>query len=202
MQIISWSEAKARGLKRYYTAKPCKNGHIAPRYVASFICVECQLAINPKKKAEYNRRWRAANRVQRRKALAIWRRENPEKRRTHDRVQRTKHAVKRKVQGRRWQIANPEKIKKYNSKRRAFKANAIGSFTEVDIARILKLQNKRCAYCRDPLDKKYEVDHIIPLSRGGTNYPKNLQLLCRFKCNQSKRDKDPIDFARSQGFLI
>lgn len=32
------------------------------------------------------------------------------------------------------------------------------------------------------------LDHIVPVSRGGTWYFKNLQLLCWF-CNQAKADK-------------
>jgi hypothetical protein len=32
-EIISRAEAKARGLTRYFTGKPCKYGHIAERYV-------------------------------------------------------------------------------------------------------------------------------------------------------------------------
>ena len=48
MQIISRSEAKAKGLKRFFTGKPCKHGHVAERYVGSSGCVECQRVINKK----------------------------------------------------------------------------------------------------------------------------------------------------------
>lgn len=44
----------------------------------------------------------------------------------------------------------------------------------------------RCAYCNKPLfPDKYHVDHIRPLSRGGSNDLDNLCLACP-KCNLSK----------------
>lgn len=42
MEIITREEARAKGLKRFFTGMPCKNGHIAERYVASkTVCVQC-----------------------------------------------------------------------------------------------------------------------------------------------------------------
>ncbi len=34
-------EAKALGLDKYNTGKPCRNGHLADRYVLNGNCVEC-----------------------------------------------------------------------------------------------------------------------------------------------------------------
>lgn len=39
--IISRKEAKEKGLKRYFTGKPCKHGHICERYVNRGACIEC-----------------------------------------------------------------------------------------------------------------------------------------------------------------
>jgi len=44
-----------------------------------------------------------------------------------------------------------------------------------------------CAYCGQR-GKKLECDHIVPVSRGGSNDMANLTTACR-KCNRSKRDK-------------
>ena len=44
MQIISRAEAKAKGLKRYFTGKPCKHGHVAERQVFNATCVKCERA--------------------------------------------------------------------------------------------------------------------------------------------------------------
>lgn len=44
--IISRAEAKAAGLKRYFTGVPCKYGHVCDRNVASWGCVKCRVAGN------------------------------------------------------------------------------------------------------------------------------------------------------------
>lgn len=44
-EIISRKEAKARGLKRYFTGKQCHRGHLAERYVSVAACCECQIDV-------------------------------------------------------------------------------------------------------------------------------------------------------------
>jgi len=41
MKIISYTEARNLGLSQYFTGKPCKYGHIAPRRAVNGQCVEC-----------------------------------------------------------------------------------------------------------------------------------------------------------------
>jgi hypothetical protein len=40
-EIITRRDAKSLGLKRYFTNKPCKHGHISQRYVNSGTCCKC-----------------------------------------------------------------------------------------------------------------------------------------------------------------
>ena len=40
-EIISRKDASARGLKRYFTGKSCKRGHVAERCTNNANCVEC-----------------------------------------------------------------------------------------------------------------------------------------------------------------
>lgn len=42
---------------------------------------------------------------------------------------------------------------------------------------------------------------FIPLSKGGSNWPSNLQLLCP-RCNCSKNNKSPAEWARESGVAI
>lgn len=55
-----------------------------------------------------------------------------------------------------------------------------------DKRRIYDSQNGLCAYCGQHRNIKYmTVDHIIPLSKGGTDSLDNLQCTCK-KCNGLK----------------
>lgn len=47
----------------------------------------------------------------------------------------------------------------------------------------------RCVACGQTELSLLEVDHIIPLSNGGTHHPSNLQLLCSF-CHAEKTRSD------------
>src|SRR2546422_4569289 len=84
MKIISGSEAKRRGLKRYYTGRPCKHGHVAERWVNNKTCIACNRVTS--------REWRAAN---------------PEKQRAADRVWYAAHPDKNRAWRRAWREANP-----------------------------------------------------------------------------------------------
>ena len=62
-------------------------------------------------------------------------------------------------------------------------------------------QEGRCAGCRmDFPFKIFEVDHVIPQSRGGTDHLENLQLLCPH-CNRIKGDR-PQEYLLSQLSLV
>lgn len=41
IEIVTRKDALARGLKRYYTGKPCKNGHVDWRKVPGGSCISC-----------------------------------------------------------------------------------------------------------------------------------------------------------------
>lgn len=52
--------------------------------------------------------------------------------------------------------------------------------------RVMKRDRFQCAYCGTPgTDAELEIDHIIPVSRGGSNHMSNLTTACR-ACNQTK----------------
>jgi len=52
-------------------------------------------------------------------------------------------------------------------------------------------QKWKCSHCNQILDNTYEVDHIIPLYKGGSNELNNLEALCR-NCHGKKTFKDKL----------
>ena len=68
MELISRQEARAKGLKYYFTGKPCRKAHITKRLVSSASCYQCSLEHkanwaleNKEKVSEYNKEWRSSN---------------------------------------------------------------------------------------------------------------------------------------------
>lgn len=101
-----------------------------------------------------------------------------------------------------YRVANPDKCVAWRASRRARKLAAGGTFGAKDIAEMRAAQKGKCAICRTRLQAgATQVDHIKPLSRGGSNGRENLQLLCR-PCNQSKGARDPIQHMQMMGFLL
>lgn len=216
MNKITRKQAKESGLKRYFTCLPCKSGHTSERFTVSGNCVECNKLKcskwqkdNRKSRSKYYKEWYHRDLDKRRRVLRE-RRKNPEILAVHN----ERNAEWRRNNPdyfREWSKNNPDKSKSCQkaskNRRRALERNAEGCHSPEDIRRIYSLQNGKCAYCKRELDYIYQLDHIVPLSKGGSNYPNNIQLLCdtidgSLSCNQKKRDKDPIVFAQSLGLLL
>ncbi len=89
---------------------------------------------------------------------------------------------------------NRKKENYYQAVRRARKLNSQGQYTFEDTQILLQAQNEKCLKCKKPFTEKnsYSIDHIVPLSKGGSNDIRNLQLLHR-SCNTSKHTKT-IDY--------
>lgn len=99
-----------------------------------------------------------------------------------------------------WAQRNKDKINSYSNNRRA---RYVGRYTAEDIRKIFARQQGRCANpsCLASIAGAFDVDHIEPIIKGGTNWPINLQLLCR-KCNREKDAKDPYVWAQEVGRLF
>lgn len=176
MEQISRKEAKTLGLKQYYTGRLCPIGHDAPKWVSNKRCINCA--------QEKNRKYYAVNKAKRLVAVYNWKRKNRLRtneinRQSYRRVGRTKA-----IYYKQWRVKNPDLYRAIVRRRRAAKAGTKGRHTATDI-KILFKQQKGACLCGVRLGNKYHVDHKTPLSRGGSNWPRNLQLLCQ-PCNDSK----------------
>lgn len=110
----------------------------------------------------------------------------------------------------RYRQRNPERVlllaSIHQSKRRALKAASTGSFTAAEIAALYEKQKHKCATCKvaisdSPGKKRFHIDHVMPLMKGGGNGIDNIQLLCR-RCNLSKKDRHPDEWAKRNGLLF
>lgn len=162
-------------------------------------------AANPEKVKETNRKWVAANPEKAKDRILQWRAANPKKVKKYSRKYYAANLEKARKANNKWQKENPEKMAAITRNRKAREKNAVGAHTAEDIQKILNQQGGLCNACGKKLiryrKKQYHVDHIVPLAKGGTNWPDNIQLLCP-TCNLSKHARDPVEWARENGRLF
>jgi len=92
-----------------------------------------------------------------------------------------------------WQRNNPDKARAIRQRRRARDNDAPGTFSGEDFAWIVRHQKGRCFWCGSKLNGKPNADHLVPLARGGTNWPENIVASCA-TCNHCKGAKMPEEF--------
>lgn len=129
-------------------------------------------------------------RGKRRKTSREWQNENPERMAAHDRKYKTGHREILNAHARARHRQNPEKDIARAIVRRGREREAEGRLTAEDIETLLERQEYRCAapHCRTDILRVFHCDHITPLSRGGSNDPENIQILCP-TCNMNKGAK-------------
>jgi len=137
-----------------------------------------------------------------------WRRNNPDKVKEHKSASQKRNRDAANKRNKRWREANPEKAREETRIQSHRRSHAGGIFTKADIIQQLKAQTDKkgiahCWWCGKPLKPTvkwgertrigYDIDHIVPVSRGGTNDPENLVLTCP-SCNYSKGTKLPSEW--------
>ena len=137
--------------------------------------------------------WRAANKesIAARKAESY--RKHKGTKAKYDLLYRTLNVDKRAAYALAWRQANPDMKAQIDRNRKARVRGAEGSHTVIEIKAMLQAQGGLCRACSVDITGGYHLDHIVAVSKGGSNWISNIQLLCR-TCNLSKHDLDNEEF--------
>lgn len=95
---------------------------------------------------------------------------------------------------------NPDIFLAFSHKRRANKKKGGGSYTPGQISIQDKRQKNKCYYCNKKMGIKRTIEHIIPLSRGGSNDMSNIVLACSH-CNLTKHNRLPHEWSQGGRLL-
>jgi hypothetical protein len=147
------SQAKAQGLKRYFTGEPCRNGHVVERYVSNGACVECL--------REGVERWQKAN-PERLQQLA---RKSAQKRKDEDPGKVMATSALEAAQRRSARLKRGSAIPEGMSRK------AIVEETGVLYEQARRLTKETGVV--------HEVDHIVPIVAGGLHHAGNLRVATR-----------------------
>jgi 5-methylcytosine-specific restriction endonuclease McrA len=174
-------------------------------------CDRCREAKSEYDKASYQKRrnkrladgkrYRDENPDRMRELKRKWATENPEKNRARSRRyieknratirkrQRQRHDAEINAQRcREWRAVNAEKTRLYVATRRARKRNNPDSvgISERDWLRLVR-RYRGCAYC-GAITINVELDHVVPLSKGGRHAIGNVLPACK-SCNSRKNSR-------------
>lgn len=175
--------------------KSCVNLHTKERRLANPEKAKQQrkerYARTAEKSREYSRQYRKTHFEECRERDRRWRLQNQEKLKKYFRNYPRDHE-KERLRSLDKDRRFPEQKRYRSAKRRAIMLNAQGSHTTQELKDLYEQQDGRCGYCGISIywDIKGDVwiDHIEPISRGGSNSIENLLCTCAF-CNMSKHDK-------------
>ena len=186
MEIISRKEAIGKGLKRYFTGKPCSKGHLSERYVSNPRCIECG-SIKTKSDSyklyqkSYNESYRKINKPEIDEKKKEYYINNKEKCNKKSVEYSKNHPDIRRSICKKYSKNHKGRINAHTANRRSVRLNRTPAYADLSA---IGLFYKNCP-------PGYSVDHIIPLQGklvSGFHIETNLQYLTISE-NSSKGNK-------------
>lgn len=163
---------KGRGLRSW--CKACESADSLARYMA-----------DPERAAKQRERYDR----DREKKLAACREVYTPRYAERARAYRKRTKAQRSAYNAAWRRANPEKAKDSVIRRRCRLLRAEGKHTAAQWQALKAHYGNRCLCCGRPeMEVALHRDHVIPLTRGGSNWISNIQPLCK-ECNSAKGEK-------------
>lgn len=161
-----------------------------PSGLASF-CKACDAARHLKTRARDQKRSRLymqrrrsdSNFREARKAYVRARRDHFN---AYQRARRASNPERHREYQRKWRRAHLASDLAKSALRRARIASCGGRFTASEWSAVKARYNDRCLRCWE--EQPLHADHVVPITRGGSNSIENIQPLCS-SCNRHKRQK-------------
>lgn len=149
------------------------------------------------KRIESTQRWAAKNKARIAATAREYQQRNRDRIREYDRLRHQRTRDRDRELHRIWRSKNPHKVLQYRHNRRGKRFRLDTVFVAELFAQLCDYYGNKCLRCGKP-DVKLTPDHIIPLSRGGSNDLFNIQPLC-FSCNSAKGNRVIIDYRPDKG---
>jgi hypothetical protein len=206
-KILTTAEAKALGLKKYFSGKPCPKGHIAERYVGGS-CVICSRERAAQKYVEHKDERLAYEKERYLKnkkdpvfvakekiRKAKWKRNNPDKVRAQAAKERAVNPEKHRAKARKcyakyreknnarcvdWRKANRDLVQAYVSERRAMRKTRMPKDMATEYRWFFKEAHDLAKLRSELTNVDWQVDHIVPLKGegvSGLHVPWNIQII-------------------------
>lgn len=202
--------AVANGEVSYNSPKPCGCGG-TERYTKDgkcAVCVRTRTTVfrkaNPEVISDRNASWYSRNTEKAAADSAAYRILHSEELAAYQAALYIKQREERLASEKLRRINNPLVYRERDQNKHARRKGAEGSHTTEEIQLLFNKQKGRCAYfkiCGNRLGDEFHEDHVTPISKGGTNWIRNIQLTCA-ACNQKKHATDPLVFSRRIGLLL
>lgn len=147
-----------------------------------------KLEIKKQQARERSKRWRIKNKEKHRAYSLNWAKENPDIVNKRNKLWKQQNPERYKEFQRKYNLSVPEKKRKNAATRRCKKKNQSPILNE-NQKKIIDCFYKQSERLTKRFGFQFEVDHIIPVARGGAHEPSNLQVLPK-KINRAKGCKN------------